>query len=47
MGRIPWRHDVEHLGAVRDSPEASDPEGRRAGGDLLAHVEGVEEPALL
>lgn len=34
IGRIPWRHHVEHLGAVRDSPEAGDPEGRRVGGDL-------------
>jgi len=34
IGRIPRRHDVEHLGAVRDSPEAGDPEGRRVGGDL-------------
>ena len=34
IGRIPWRHDVEHLGTVRDSPEAGDPEGTRVGGDL-------------
>lgn len=47
IGRIPWRHDGEHLGAVRGSPGAGDPEGRRVGGDLCARMEAGEEPVLL
>lgn len=40
IGRIPWRHDGEHLGAVRGGPGAGDPEGRRVGGDLCAAWKG-------
>lgn len=47
MEGIPWRQGIEHLGAVRDGPDPSDPEESRVGTGSWAHVEGVKEPVLL